>query len=192
MSPSRWALVVLVLVLGAVSPARAAPGAEDADRQRLVALFNKVQDVLLTVNSEVIQYGERLQEVSGRLRDRSLWTSGELDQQRAVPTLRELNRLKNALALIGTGLEQKYAQVRSFQMELRERYPALQTEIDTYYAGFDRVYESSRERHRRTTAQMTDLKRWFKTQVAEPSSGEDEEDAAPPQVVQRMRRPRRQ
>ena len=159
----RWALLVLVLVLSCATPVRAA---DEAERQRLVALFSKVQDVLLTINSEMIQYGERIQVVSTRLRDRSLWTNGELDQVRATPMLRELNKLKVSLANISVGLEQKYSQVRAFQPELRDKYPTLQTEIDTYYALFDRVYESSRERHRRANAQMTDLKRWFKTQVA--------------------------
>jgi len=36
---------------------------DEAERQRMVALFGKVQDVLLTINAEIIQYGERLQVV---------------------------------------------------------------------------------------------------------------------------------
>ena len=187
--PTRWVIAVLVLVLGCLSSAPA-QAAEDADRQRLLALFTKLQDVLLTINSEILQNGERLQDVSSRLRDRTLWEHGELDQQRLVPALRELNRLKSAMALIGTGLETRYAQVRALQGELRERYPT-QSDIDTYYAMFDRVYESSRERQRRTTAQMAELKRWFKTQVASRSPESDEEEEAPTQVVQRPRRARR-
>lgn len=189
---TRCVIAVLVLVLGVARLAHAGH-AEEAERQRLVALFSKVQDVLLTINSEITQYGDRLQDVSGRLRAPSLWSGPELDQERLVPTLRDLNRLKTALGLIGAGLEQKYAQVRTFQMELREKYPALQGEIDTYYAMFDRVYESSRERHKRTTEQMAELKRWFKQQVAErsPSQARADEDEEPQQVAQRPRRNRR-
>lgn len=150
--------------------------ADDPDRQRLVTLFNKVQDVLLTINAEVIQYGERFADVSQRLRDREVWESDEIDQARLVPTLRELNRLKMALGLIGTGLESKYAQVRTFQPELRERYPSYQADIDHYYVMFDKVYENTRERHRKLTRQMDDLKVWFKQRVAahQAAHGEDE------------------
>lgn len=163
----------------------AAFAAEDPDRQRLVQLFKKVQDVLLTVNSEVIQYGERFQDVASRLRDRALWAEGQPDQARIVPHLRELNRLKMALALIGTGLETKFAQIRTFQAELRDRYPSYQRDIDHYYDLFDKVYENTRERHRRLAKDMDDLKSWFKQRMAaddEPDEPGDE----PPQ-----RRPRK-
>jgi hypothetical protein len=185
MSRTRWLLaVVLVLVI-----AGGARAAEDPDRARLVALFNRLQDVLLTINSEIMRYTDQLDDVSRRLRAPSIWAAPELDRSRLTPTLKELNRLKSALALIGTGLEQKYAQVRSFQTELRDKYPQLQGDIDTYYAMFDRLYESSRERHKKTTAQMTELKRWCKEQVAakQGEADDDEVDAAPQQVVSRPR-----
>lgn len=191
MSWTRWMIAVLLIALGVTGAAHAGP--EETDRQRLVSLFTRLQDVLLAINSEIMQYGDRLNDVSQRLRAPALWSGAELDQQKMVPTLRELNRLKSALALIGNGLESKYAQVRSFQTELRDKYPSLQTEIDTYYAMFDRLYESSRERHKRTTAQMQELKRWFKIQVAARSAAtDDEDDEAPaPQVAKKTRRARR-
>ena len=182
MSRTRWVLVVLLLVAG-LAPARAS---DDADRQRLDTLFGKLQDALLTVNSEIMQYGERLAELSNRLRDRALWQGEEVDRERLLPRVRELNRVKAALALIGTGLEQRYTQVRSFQGELRDRYPALKGEIDGWYASFDKVYESSLMRHRKTVAQMDELKRWLKTQLAaHPLSESDDDEAAPapPQQV---------
>lgn len=186
MSWTRWLMAVVLAVLCAGG----AHAAEDPDRARLVALFNRLQDVLLTVNSEIMRYTEQLDDVSRRLRAPSIWAAPELDQTRLTPTLKELNRLKSALALIGSGLEQKYAQVRSFQTELRDKYPQLQGDIDTYYAMFDRLYESSRERHKKTTAQMTELKAWLKAQMAakQGESSDDEVDAAPQQVVSRPRR----
>lgn len=184
---TRWMIAVLVLALGVASAAHAGPP-EDPDRARMVALFSRLQDVLLTINSEIMRYTDQLNDVSQRLRSPSIWAAPEVDQQRLVPTLRELNRLKSALGLIGTGLEQKYAQVRSFQPELRDKYPQLQGEIDTYYAMFDRLYESSRERHKKTTAQMTELKRWFKVQMASHTATNDDDDEAPRPVVHRRSR----
>lgn len=181
--PARTFALVVFLALTACASARA----DDSERQRLVALFNKVQDVLLTINSEIIQYGERFLDVSSRLRNRELWESDEIDQARLVPTLRELNRLKMALSLIGTGLESKYAQVRTFQPELRERYPAYQADIDHYYVTFDKVYENTRDRHRKLTRQMDDLKAWFKQRVAAHQAAHDEDEDERPEPRKRRR-----
>jgi len=177
-----WVIAVLVLVAGGVAPIRAA---DDPERQRLVALFDKLEEALLTINSEILQYSERITDISMRLHDRALWQSAEVDQQRLLPRVRELNRVKAALALIGTGLDQRYTQVRQFQPELRERYPALRADIDAWYSTFDRVYESSRERHRKTTAQMDDLKKWLKLQLAARANPDDDDD--PPRVAARPR-----
>lgn len=184
MSWTRWWIAVVL----AVACAGGVHAAEDSDRARLVALFNRLQDVLLTVNSEIMRYTDQLDDVSRRLRAPAIWAAPELDQSRLTPHLKELNRLKSALTLIGSGLEQKYAQVRSFQGELRDKYPQLQPDIDTYYAMFDRLYESSRERHKKTTAQMQELKRWLKVQVAAKKGEESEDDEdLPKQLVSRRR-----
>lgn len=181
---SRRSRTGIALLLG-LAAWGAAFAAEDPDRQRLVQLFKKVQDVLLTVNSEVIQYGERFHDVSLRLRDRSLWADGQPDQARIVPHLRELNRLKMALSLIGSGLETKYAQIRTFQPELRDRYPNYQRDIDHYYDLFDKVYENTRERHRKLTREMEELKTWFKQRVAANRESDDADEEPP------VRRPSR-
>jgi hypothetical protein len=184
---SRCSRTGIALLLGLLAWAHAW-AAEEPERQRLVQLFKKVQDVLLTVNSEVIQYGERFQDVATRLRDRELWAEQDIDQTKLVPMLRELNRLKMALGLIGTGLEQKYAQIRTFQAELRDRYPTYQRDVDHYYDLFDQVYENTRERHRKLTREMDELKTWFKQRMAARQPQEEAEEEAPAKKPRRRSR----
>jgi hypothetical protein len=147
---------------GTSGPAAAGPA---ADRQRLVSLFKNVQDVLLTTNSEIIQYGDRFDDIADRLQDREIWDRPVLDEASLLPQVRELNRLKLAVSLIGSGLATKYAQLKAFRAELKDRYPSCEMEIEYYYNLFDKVYEDSRERHRRIMRDMDDLKAWFRNKV---------------------------
>jgi len=160
------AAALIVVALVGLLPAIAYPAKELPERQRLIELFKSVQDVLLTINSEIIQYQDRFTDLSRKLQDPRLWNGPSLDEDRLLPHIKGLNRLKMAVALIGTGLETKYSQLKTFQAELRDRYPNLTMEIEYHYNLFDKVYDDSRDRHRRLTRDMDELKGWFKSQVA--------------------------
>jgi len=170
----KVALVSVVLGFSALSPILAA---DDVDRQKLIALFKNVQDVLLTINSEIIQYSERFTELSRRLQERQLWDQSVLEEQKLLPIVRDLNRLRLAVSMIGTGLEQKYAQLKAFQVELKDRYPNLLMEIDYHYNLFDKVYEDSHDRHRRLSKEMGELKDWFRQRVAQRNRNRSQEEA---------------
>ena len=65
---------LLALTLGLILAVKVS-AARLEDHKRLLGLFKDTQDVLLTINSEIIQYGERLDTLIERVIDPRAWKS---------------------------------------------------------------------------------------------------------------------
>lgn len=163
-APALLAAVALYLItLGATAHS----ADEKADRDRLQVLFKSVQDVLLSVNAEVLRYDERFAELAREVQQPEVWRRRSLEGTELMPSLRELNQINSILRQIAAGLDSKYGQIKGFHADLKERYPSYATDIDYYFNLFDKLYGDTRQRQRILSDKLARLKRWFRDRMEE-------------------------